>query len=382
MKRLSLLGSTGSIGRQALEVARAHHIPVVALTARDHIDLLEQQAREFSPSLVCISNEEHYPELCSRLSDLPIQVVTGEEGLCVAASYEQADIVLNAVVGMVGLRPTLAAIAAKKELALANKETLVAGGQLVIRAAKEAGVPIYPVDSEHSAIFQCLQGSDPSQVKRIILTASGGPFYGKTAEELKDITPKQALNHPNWHMGAKVTIDSATLMNKGLELIEAAWLFHKSPDEITVLVHPQSVIHSMVEYNDSAVIAQLGYPDMKLPIQYALTYPNRLPCPTMPLSFADYPQLTFGTPDEETFCCLAACRKAFAKGGLYPAVVNGANEAAVPLFLEGKIPFLKIGELVTGALSLSAPTGDYTVDEVYEATRFAKEYVYRTVGIC
>lgn len=380
MKRLSLLGSTGSIGAQTLEVARAHRMPVAALAARRNIALLEQQAREFCPSLVCVYDREFYPALAERLRDLPIRVVTGEEGLCEAAAFPDADIVLNAVVGMIGLRPTLAAIEAKKELALANKETLVAGGQLVMQKAKENGVPIYPVDSEHSAIFQCLQGNDGRQVKKVILTASGGPFYGKKAPELADITPEQALRHPNWSMGAKVTIDSATLMNKGLELIEAVWLFGKKPQEVEIVVHPQSVIHSMVEYQDCAVIAQLGVPDMKIPIQYALTYPNRLSCPTKPLSFADYPQLTFGKPDTDTFRCLAACREAIERGGLYPALVNGANEAAVSLFLDGKISFLQIGKLVCGALELPAKTGEYTVDEVYEADRRAKEYVYASLN--
>lgn len=273
------------------------------------------------------------------------------DGLCEIAQQKEADIFLNSVVGMVGLLPTLTAIEAGKPIALANKETLVAGGALVMEAAKRKHVPIYPVDSEHSAIFQCLQGNQRSQLRKIILTASGGPFFGKTRAELEHVSIAQALNHPNWSMGSKITIDSATLMNKGLEFIEAKWLFDLQPDQIEIVVHRQSVVHSAVEYQDYSVIAQLGVPDMKIPIQYALLYPDRMPCPTKPLSLTDYGTLTFAKPDLETFDCLRTCIDAITKGGAYPCIANGANEAAVAHFLAGEIPFLRIGELVAAAVA-------------------------------
>ena len=377
MKNISILGSTGSIGTQALTLVRQHpnSFRAVALAANTNIDLLEAQAREYQLKLVCIYDNKRYPELKQRLADTPIEVVCGMEGLCRAAAFDGADTLLNAVVGMIGLQPTLAAIEAGKEIALANKETLVTGGALVMQAAREKNVPIYPVDSEHSAIFQSMQGGTPSQVRKILLTASGGPFFGRTRQQLEGVTVEQALAHPNWSMGKKITIDSATLMNKGLELIEAVWLFDKSPDDIEIVVHRESVIHSAVEYADGAVIAQLGVPDMKLPIQYALTYPDRMDCGAKPLSLFDYGSLTFARPDEETFACLAACREAIRRGGLYPTLVNGANEQAVALFREGKIRFLQIGELVTDALSLRVPQDGLTLEGILEADRAAREFV-------
>lgn len=377
MKNISILGSTGSIGTQALTLVRRHPdaFRAVALAANTNIDLLEAQAREYQPKLVCIYDNKRYPELKQRLADTSVEVTAGMEGLCRAASLDGADALLNAVVGMIGLQPTLAAIEAGKEIALANKETLVTGGALVMQAAREKNVPIYPVDSEHSAIFQSMQGGNPSQVRKILLTASGGPFYGRTRQQLEGVTVEQALAHPNWSMGKKITIDSATLMNKGLELIEAVWLFDKSPDDIEIVVHRESVIHSAVEYADGAVIAQLGVPDMKLPIQYALTYPDRMDCGAKPLSLFDYGSLTFARPDEETFACLAACREAIRRGGLYPTLANGANEQAVSLFLERKIRFLQIGELVTEALSLRVPQNGLTLEGILEADRAAREFV-------
>ena len=377
MKSLSILGSTGSIGTQALEVAQENGYRVVALAAHSNLEKLEVQARQFQPELVCIFAQEGYQILRERLKDTPIRVVTGMEGLCEAASIPSADIVLNAVVGMVGLRPTLAALKAKKTLALANKETLVTGGELVLRTAREEGVSILPVDSEHSAIFQCLQGNPKKALNKIILTASGGPFYGKTRAELEKVTVADALKHPNWNMGAKITVDSATLMNKGLELIEAVWLFGCAPDDVEIVVHRESVLHSAVEYQDYSVIGQMGTPNMKLPIQYALTYPERLPCQVKQLSLVDYGSLTFARPDLDTFICLKACYEALRRGGLYPTLVNGANEQAVALFLEEKIPFLAIGEYVYDVLQLPLEHKNVTVEAIEEADRLARDYVLR-----
>lgn len=350
MQSVSILGSTGSIGRQALEVARQHGLSVRALAAHSQTALLEQQAREFSPACVCIYRADLYDDLKARLADTKIRVLCGMDGLCEIAASRSADILLNSVVGMVGLKPTLTAIEAGTPVALANKETLVAGGALVMNAAKEKGVPIYPVDSEHSAIFQCLQGNSRKQLRKILLTASGGPFWGKKKDALQNVTVAQALNHPNWSMGNKITIDSATLMNKGLEFIEAKWLFDVTPEQIEIIVHRQSVVHSAVEYDDCSVIAQMGVPDMKIPIQYALLYPDRLPCPTRPLSLTEYGTLTFAQPDYETFDCLSACIAAIKRGDAAPCIVNGANEAAVAAFLAEQISFLDIGRLVTAAL--------------------------------
>lgn len=374
MKKVAILGSTGSIGTQALDVVRAHGFQVTALAANSNLSLLEEQVREFKPQAVCIYRSDLYNDLKLKLADLPVRVVTGMEGLCEVAALPDSEITLNAVVGMIGLRPTLAAIGAGKDIALANKETLVTGGELVMKSAAEKGVKILPVDSEHSAIFQSLQGNSKKQVRSIILTASGGPFYGYSKKQLGRVTRKDALNHPNWSMGAKITIDSATLMNKGLELIEAVRLFDRPAEDIQIVVHRESVLHSAVEYDDYSVIAQLGVPDMRIPIQYALTYPQRFPCPTKRLSLIDYGKLTFAKPDEESFVCLKACKQAITKGGLYPTVVNGANEEAVALFLADKISFLEIGSLVEASLSLPMD-GAVTLEGILEADRVAREFV-------
>lgn len=372
--RLTVLGSTGSIGVQTLEVARTHGIPVKGLAAYSSEKLLEAQAREFNPEAVCIFREDCYGSLKTRLADTGIRVVTGMEGLCEVAALPSADLTVNAVVGMVGLQPTLAAIAAGKNIALANKETLVTGGSLVMRAARVKGVSILPVDSEHSAIFQCLQGYSGNRVNKILLTASGGPFFGKKREELEGVTVEQTLRHPNWDMGAKITVDSATLMNKGFECIEAVWLFGVSPEQVEVVVHRESVIHSMVEFEDYAVLGQLGVPDMKIPIQYAITYPERRPCPTRRLSLFDYGTLTFAKPDLETFTCLKTALAAIRKGGLYPTLVNSANEELVKLFLERKIPFLTIGDVAARMLEMP-DMGAVTVASILEAEQLARETV-------
>lgn len=378
-KKVSILGSTGSIGTQSLEVCEKHGFGIVSLAAHSSTDLLEQQARKFRPKYVCIYSEEKYPELKERLADTGIKVLCGMEGLCTIAALEENDIVLNSVVGMVGLLPTLTAIRAGKDVALANKETLVAGGELVMSLAADKGVRIYPIDSEHSAIFQCLQGNKREQLSRILLTASGGPFYGWTYDQLKTVTKAQALKHPNWDMGAKITIDSATLMNKGLEFIEAKWLFDLRPDQIEIIVHRQSVVHSAVEYNDYSVIAQLGVPDMKIPIQYALLYPDRMECPTRRLSLTDYGTLTFGKPDTETFRCLGTAIEAITRGGAYPCLVNSANEEAVRAFLNDEIQFIQIGEIVSSVLDSFEPSTISTYEDVMDADSRAREFVRRAV---
>lgn len=374
-KTVSVLGSTGSIGTQSLEVCEKHGFRVYGLSANNNIDLLEQQTRKFSPEYVCIGNEEKYSELKQRLSDTGVKVLCGMDGLCTIASLEQNDIVLNSVVGMVGLLPTLTAINAGKDVALANKETLVAGGEIVMSSAKEKDVTIYPVDSEHSAIFQCLQGNKREQLSKIILTASGGPFFKKTYDDLKKVTKEDALKHPNWSMGNKITIDSATLMNKGLEFIEAKWLFDLTPEQIEIVVHRQSVVHSAVEYNDYSVIAQLGIPDMKIPIQYALLYPDRLECPTKRLSLTDYGSLTFEKPDYETFKCLSSAIEAIKLGGAYPCLVNSANEEAVKAFLNDEIPFIEIGEIVLSVIEKFAPAQINSYEDIVRADISAREYV-------
>ncbi|XOQ44527.1 MAG: 1-deoxy-D-xylulose 5-phosphate reductoisomerase [Clostridium sp.] len=379
---LSVLGSTGSIGTQTLDVARRLHLKVCALAAAKNIDLLEQQIREFRPQIASVFDPAAAKQLKTAVSDLPVKVVQGMDGLCEAASLPTADLVCNSVVGMVGLEPTLAAIRAGKDVALANKETLVAGGNLVMREAMEHRVKILPVDSEHSAVFQCLQGSPGKKsVRRIILTASGGPFFGKTLEELKNVTPEQALKHPNWNMGPKVTIDSSTMMNKGLEIIEASWLFDMPNEKIDVLVQRESIIHSMVEFEDRSVIAQLGVPDMHLPIQYAITYPERPVSATEELDLAAYGSLTFARPDENTFRCLAACRRALQRGGLAPAAANGANEVAVELFLNHKISFCDIGDLVWEAMEHQPDVEQvHNVDEILQADAQARSFVLNAVN--
>lgn len=374
MKRLIILGSTGSIGVQALEVAERNGYKVTALAAGKNTELLEKQARKFKPDIVAVSDNNAANDLKIRLADTSVKVLSGKEGVCAAAQYE-GDIVLNAIVGIAGLRPTLAAINAGKIIALANKETLVAGGEIVNRRLDETGVKLLPVDSEHSAIFQSLQGAPKGSLKKILLTASGGPFYGKTKKELESVTVKDALNHPNWSMGAKITVDSATLMNKGLEVIEAVRLFDVSPDDIEVLVHRQSIVHSGIELSDGAVIAQLGTPDMRLPIQYALTYPERADFAFEHLSLTDIGTLTFEKPDTETFRCLPLCIEAVKRGGLAPAAVNGANEEAVALFLSGKIKFLQIAEMAEKALNSVNNKKEYTLEDVFEADKAARDLI-------
>lgn len=376
MKNISLLGSTGSIGTQALDVARMHGYHITALTAHSNVEAIEAQIREFHPEIVCMMDETAAADLKTRVKDLKVKVVSGMDGLCECAVYPASDTVLNSVVGMVGLKPTLEAIKAKKTIALANKETLVAGGHLVMTTAKENNVAILPVDSEHSAIFQSLQGMPRKEaLKRIILTASGGPFFGRGLEELEHVTAADALKHPNWDMGAKITIDSASMMNKGLELIEAVWLFDMPPEKVDIVVHRESVIHSLIEYQDNSVIAQLGVPDMRIPIQYALTYPERFPSPVRQLSLAEYGKLTFFEPDYDTFQCMNVCREAITKGGLHPAAANSANEEAVKLFLNGKIKFTDIAYLVKEAMLRAPEKPDFTLDDIFAVDRAARDFV-------
>lgn len=380
-KNISLLGSTGSIGTQSLDVAKMHGYNIKCLSANSRVDIIEQQVRQFKPELVCMMNEQAASELKTRIADTSTKVTCGMQGLIECATYEGADTVLNSVVGMVGLQPTLEAIKAKKTIALANKETLVAGGHLVTNLAKENGVSILPVDSEHSAIFQAMQGAPNKQsIKKIILTASGGPFFGKTIDELESVTPADALKHPNWDMGAKITIDSATMMNKGLEFIEAKWLFDMPNDDIEIVVHRESVVHSAIVYQDNSMIAQLGVPDMRIPIQYALTYPERLESPVKYLSLADYGKLTFFEPDYETFKCIDVCRNAIELGGLHPAAANGANEESVRLFLNGKIKFTDIAYLNNEAMKRADDIENFTLADVLEADRKAREFVLESVN--
>ena len=375
-KTISLLGSTGSIGRQTLEVARELGLRVAALTANRNVDLLERQAREFLPSLVVLGDMASAMELAGRLKGLPIRVAYGMEGLIEAASLDEADTVVTAVVGMVGLRPTLAAIEKGKRIALANKETLVCAGELVTAAADRYGAEIVPVDSEHSAIFQCLQGCrDKGEVRKLILTCSGGPFYGKKFEELERMTREKALQHPNWSMGAKITVDCATLMNKGLEFIEAMRLYRVTPDQIQVVIHRQSIVHSLVEYRDGAVLAQLGTPDMKLPIRYALTWPHRAESPAEPLNLLTCPPLTFAPPDLTAFPSLGLAMDCARTGGTSCAILNGANEAAVGLFLEGRIGFNQIPRLVKSALDRLEVKWNPELADILEADQASRRVV-------
>lgn len=375
-KRISLLGSTGSIGRQTLEVIAACGMEVAALTANSSVDKLEAQARRFRPELAVMMDERAAAELRVKLADTNVRVLGGMEGLMEAAAIPSADTVLTAVVGMVGLRPTLAAIREGKRIALANKETLVCAGQLVREEARDYGAEILPVDSEHSALFQSLEGNrDRREVKRLILTCSGGPFYGKKREELEGMTREDALRHPNWSMGAKITVDSATLMNKGLEVIEAMHLYQMPPEKISIVVHRESIIHSLVEYCDNAMIAQLGAPDMRVPIQYALTWPRRTPGPATPLDLWHCGPLTFGEPDLETFRCLDLALKAARTGGTAGAILNGANEAAVAHFLAGDIGFLDIADRVERAMEQVPVVQDPTLTDVLEADRAARAAV-------
>lgn len=380
IKNISILGSTGSIGTQALDVVDKLNLNVVALTASTNIELLEQQVRKYKPQLAVVFDEEKAKFFKDNIKDTDTLVLSGMDGLVSAATIESAELVLNSVVGMVGLKPTIAAANAKKDIALANKETLVAGGKLVTDAVKNNGVKLLPVDSEHSAIFQCLQGIPNSKcLKKLILTASGGPFFGKTADELKSVTIEQALNHPNWSMGAKITVDSATMMNKGLEIIEASRLFDVTGENIDVVVHRESIIHSMIEYSDNSVIAQLGLPDMRIPIQYAVTYPERYPSPVGELNLSQIGKLTFFEPDYDTFKCLNACKKALSMGGTATAIANGANEEANMLFRQGKISFLDIGELVSGAVDSIRSFEPRTVEDVLSADKLARQYVLENV---
>lgn len=375
-KNISILGSTGSIGTQALDVADKLGLEVCALTAASNIDLLEEQVRKYKPALAVVFDEKKAQQFKTNISDTSTKVLSGMDGLIEAATIDKAELVLNSVVGMVGLKPTLAAAKSKKDIALANKETLVAGGSLVMNEVAKNDVKLLPVDSEHSAIFQCMQGMpDKKMLKKLILTASGGPFFGKTYDELKGVTVEQALNHPNWSMGAKITIDSATMMNKGLEIIEARWLFDVPVENIDVVVHRESIIHSLIEYVDNSVIAQLGMPDMRIPIQYAVTYPDRFESPASELSLAQIGSMSFFEPDYNTFKCLRACKKALSMGGAATAIANGANEEANRLFREGKITFLDIGELVMGAIENINNFEPKSVDDVLKADSLARQYV-------
>ena len=377
MRTISLLGSTGSIGRQSLDVIAACGASVAAITANSSVKLLEEQARRFRPALAVCYDKAAAADLRTRLADTQVRVASGMEGLLEAATLPEADTVITAVVGNVGLKPTLAALRERKRIALANKETLVCAGELVMRTARECGAEIIPVDSEHSALFQCIQGSaDHGEIKRLILTCSGGPFFGKTREELRNYTRADALKHPTWKMGAKITVDCATLMNKGLEFIEAMRLYGVSPEQVDIAIHRQSIVHSLVEFRDNAILAQLGVPDMRLPIQYALTYPERWESVVEPLDLFSCPPLAFQRPDTETFQCLKLALECARKPGVACAVLNGANEAAVGLFLQDKIRFLEIGELVAGALQ-AVPDGPAdTLEQILEADRAAREAVY------
>lgn len=375
MKNIVILGSTGSIGTQTIDVLDSIEAQVCAISVNTNIQRAEQQARALHPSLVAVYNEEKAKELKTKLADTDIRVVSGMDGLIEAATLPEADVVVTAVVGMVGLLPTMAAIEAGKAIALANKETLVCAGQIVMRAAREKGVPILPVDSEHSAIFQCLQGAAGNRINRILLTASGGPFFGMSREQMRHVTKEQALHHPNWSMGARITIDSASMMNKGLELIEAMWLYDVEPDDIDIVVHRESIVHSAVEFEDGSVIAQMGNPDMRLPIQYALTYPERVPCKVPPLDLPRRHNLTFFAPDEEAFPTLGLARRAAAARGNLGAIMNGANEAAVELFLHDKIPFYRIPELVQAAMDNVEYLPEITIEDVLASDRAAREIV-------
>lgn len=376
MKKIAILGSTGSIGTQTLDIVREQgDIKVTALAAGSNIGLLEKQIREFQPKFAAVWDEKHAQELRSRIRDLDVDVYSGMEGLIAVSTEEEAEILVTAIVGMLGLRPTVAAIKAGKNIALANKETLVTAGHLIMPLAKECGVSILPVDSEHSAIFQSLNGEEGNRIAKILLTASGGPFRGKKRQELMNMQVEDALKHPNWSMGRKITIDSATLVNKGLEVMEAKWLFNVEPEQIQVVVHPQSVIHSMVEYEDGAVIAQLGTPDMRLPIQYALYYPKRRPLSGKRLDFYELSNLTFERPDTETFEGLSLAMEAMKQGGNMPTVFNAANERAVALFLDRKIGFLEITEIIAESMNQLKYREQPSLEEILDTEQAAYEFI-------
>lgn len=368
-----LLGSTGSIGEQTLDVARMHNIKVLALAAKSNIKKLEEQAREFKPTAVCVYDESKYLDLKQRLSDTNVNVLGGMEGLKQISSMKAC--VVNAVVGMVGLEPTLAAVEAGNNVALANKETIVTGGEIVMASAQRKGVKIIPIDSEHSAIFQCLTGNTKNRISKIMLTASGGPFFGFTKEQLRTVTREQALNHPNWNMGAKITTDSATLMNKGLEFIEAVWLFDVCPETIEVVIHRQSVVHSAVEFIDGSIIAQMGAPDMRVPIQFALTFPKRLNSLAKHISLLEIRNLTFEEPDEEVFSCLKMAKEAVKKGGNACTILNSANEEAVSAFLNNKIRFFEIEELVSKAVQDVKFDDVVSLKSIFETQKEVQDYI-------
>lgn len=376
---ITILGSTGSIGVQTLDVARNLGIKVAAMSANSNIDLLEKQVHEFKPRLVSVGDEKLAAELKNRLAGIKVQILWGLEGMLRTVDIQEADTVVTSVVGTAGLIPTMHAIKTGKNIALANKETLVTAGQLVMQEAEVRGVKIFPVDSEHSAIYQCLMGNNEKQVEKIILTASGGPFRGRTGEELRNITPAQALKHPNWSMGRKITIDSATLMNKGLEVIEAKWLFDKELDRIQVLVHPQSIIHSMIEYIDGSVLAQLGSPDMRIPIQLALTYPDRRPNNFPKLDLLKNSQLTFEEPDVKTFRCLQLAFDALREGGTMPAAMNAANEAAVEAFLKNRISFTGIPDIIEKVMLAHTVNICPGLDDIIEIDGWARRQAEKEV---
>ena len=376
MKNIAVLGSTGSIGTQTLEIVRNNSdLQVVALAAGSSVDLIEAQIREFGPKIAAMWSEEAAADLRSRVADLPVKVVSGMDGLLEIAVMPESQVLVTAIVGMIGIRPTIAAIEAGKDIALANKETLVTAGHIIMPLAKEKGVSILPVDSEHSAIFQSLNGEPVNRISKILLTASGGPFRGRTRAELANIQVEDALKHPNWAMGRKITIDSSTLVNKGLEVMEAKWLFDVDLDHIQVVVHPQSVIHSMVEFVDGGIMAQLGTPDMKLPIQYALFYPDRRPMPGKRLDFYELGQITFEKPDMENFPGLKLAYQASAVGGSMPTVYNAANEKAVGLFLDRKISYLQITELIEATMEQHKVIAEPTVEEILATEAAVYEYI-------
>lgn len=381
MKRIAILGSTGSIGTQTLEIVRKEDdLQVVALAAGANVELMERQVREFKPSLVAMWTEEAARDLRVRLGDLPVKITYGMEGLLEVAACEASEVLVTAIVGMIGIRPTIEAIEHGKTIALANKETLVTAGHIIMPLAAKKRVSILPVDSEHSAIFQSMHGENRARVEKLLLTASGGPFRGKKREELASMTVEDALKHPNWSMGRKVTIDSASLVNKGLEVMEARWLFDVALEQIQVVVHPQSIIHSAVEYADGGIMAQLGMPDMKLPIQYALFYPDRRPMDTERVDFFRLGQLTFEEPDTDTFRGLALAYRAAGRGGTLPTVFNAANEKAVALFLQKKISFLQIPELIEASMEHHHTADDPTVEQILEAEAETYEYIKRKFG--
>lgn len=378
MRKIAILGSTGSIGRQTLDVAREQKdIEVVALCARRSVDLMEKQIREFHPKRAVMWEEDAAADLRVRVRDLDVEVLSGMEGILDTAAMDGYEYFVTAIMGMVGVRPTVAAIESGKKIALANKETLVTAGHIIMRLAAEKGVPILPVDSEHSAIFQSLNGEAGNRIAKIWLTASGGPFRGRTARELESVRPADALRHPTWEMGRKITIDSSTLVNKGLEVIEAKWLFDTDPSQIQVLVHPQSIIHSMVEYEDGGIIAQLGVPDMRLPIQYALYYPERRPMPGEKLDFYSLGQITFERPDMETFPALRLAYEAIGKGGNIPTAFNAADEYAVQQFLEEKISFPEISEMLQHSMENCRFVEDPTLDEIFDTEQEVRDLLSR-----